>query len=430
MFKNILKKLIPPLIISWYHKILAYLAMIIYLDPSAKLIVIGVTGTNGKSTVVNLIGEILNYAEQKTGWTSTTNFSIGKNSWLNDKKMTMLGRFQTQSFLKKCVKEKCKYVIIETSSEGIKQYRHLGINYDMIVFTNLTPEHIESHGSYELYKQTKGRLFKHLTNKRTKLIDKTVIVNDDDLNADYFLSFKADRKITYSIKNDSEFRAKNIELTSNGTIFKIEDETFKTNLLGSVNIYNSLAAISVCKILKVDDQKIREALLKYQGVPGRFEFINQGQNFKVMVDYAPEIESMNKLYETIKLFDFNKIIHVLGSCGGGRDLARRPVLGKIAALNADYVIITNEDPYDDDPLEIIDQVATGALNNGKTLDQDLFKILDRKEAVTKALSLAKENDLVLITGKGSEQAICIEHGKKIPWDDRQIIKELLKFKTK
>ena len=428
MLKSILKKIIHTWIISWYHKILAYLAMIIYLNPSSKLIIIGVTGTNGKSTVVNLIGEILNKAGHKTGWTSTTNFSIGDKSWLNDKKMTMLGRFQTQSFLKKCLKEKCKYVVIETSSEGIKQSRHLGINYDIALFTNLTPEHIESHGSFEKYKEAKGKLFKHLSSRKRKSIDKTIIVNSDDLNADYFLSFKAERKITFSINNNSEFKAKNIELTSNGTIFNLEQETFKTNLLGNVNVYNCLATISVCKILKVDDQKIREALLKYKGVPGRFEFINEGQNFKVMVDYAPEIESMKKLYETVKLFKYNKIIHVLGSCGGGRDLARRPVLGKLAATNADYVIITNEDPYNDDPIEIINQVSLGAENNGKVLNQNLFKIIDRNEAIKKALSLASPNDLVLITGKGSEQAICLEHGKKMPWDDRKIVKELLSSK--
>ena len=144
-----------------------------------------------------------------------------------------------------------------------------------------------------------------------------------------------------------------------------------------------------------------------------------------MVDYAPEPESMKRLYETLSIFNFNKIIHVLGSCGGGRDKSRQPVLGQLAADQADYVIVTNEDPYDDEPQKIIDNVAISAQSNGKVLDKNLFKILDRREAIKKALSLAGENDLVLITGKGSEQFICIAGGKKIPWDDRQVVKELL-----
>ena len=161
-------------------------------------------------------------------------------------------------------------------------------------------------------------------------------------------------------------------------------------------------------------------------MPGRFEWIETNKNFKVMVDYAPEPESMKKLYETLKIFQFKKIIHVLGSCGGGRDASRRPILGKLSAQNAEYVIVTNEDPYDDDPQKIIDDVAQGAIDNGKILNQNLFKILDRREAIKKALSLAQAGDLVLITGKACEQYICVAHGKKIPWDDRKVVRELLK----
>lgn len=428
--KNLIKKLLPPLFIDFYHKILALFAVIIYRFPSNKLIVVGVTGTNGKSTVVNIIGQILKEADFKVAWTSTTNFYLNGKEWLNDQKMTMLGRFKTQKFLSDCVKAGCHYAIIETSSEGIKQYRHLGINYDIAVFTNLTPEHLESHGSFENYKKVKGKLFKHLTQRPRKkingqLIEKIIIANRDDANADYFLNFKADKKLAFSINQLSSFQATDIKLESNGTIFSIDNKVYRTNLLGKVNIYNSLAAIAVAKTQNIIDEKIKTALIKYRGVPGRFEFIDEGQPFKVMVDYAPEPESMKHLYETLGLFKFNKIIHVLGSCGGGRDKARRPILGKLAGEKADVVIVTNEDPYDDDPQQIIDDVAAGAINVGKILNENLFKILDRKEAIKKALSLTQANDLVLITGKGSEQFICVANGKKIPWDDRRTVKELL-----
>ncbi|MCX6785839.1 MAG: UDP-N-acetylmuramoyl-L-alanyl-D-glutamate--2,6-diaminopimelate ligase [Candidatus Komeilibacteria bacterium] len=428
--KTLLKKLLPPSVIDRYHKILALFAASLYDNPSNKLIVIGVTGTNGKSTVVNLIGKILEEAGNKVGWASTANFRIAGLEWLNDKKMTMPGRFQMQRLLNQMAAADCQYAIIETSSEGIKQHRHLGINYDIIIFTNLTPEHLEAHGGFENYKKAKGELFAHLTRRPHKtingrIIDKTIIVNADDQNAGYYLSFKADKKIKFSLNNPSDFKAEAIELKSNGTLFTVNNSSYRTNLLGRVNIYNCLAAIAVAKTQHLPEATIKEIFLKYQGLPGRFEWINTGKNFKVMADYAPEPESMKKLYETLQIFHFNNIVHVLGSCGGGRDKARRPILGKLAAANAQYIIVTNEDPYDDDPVEIIDNVAEGALEQGKILNQNLFKIADRREAIKKALSLAQENDLILLTGKGCEQYICVAKGKKIPWDDRKAVKELL-----
>ncbi|OGY94539.1 MAG: hypothetical protein A3J95_03245 [Candidatus Komeilibacteria bacterium RIFOXYC2_FULL_45_12] len=346
--------------------------------------------------------------------------------------MTMLGRFKTQKFLRAMVKAGCGYAVIETSSEGIKQHRHLGLNYDIAVFTNLTPEHLESHGGFENYQQAKGELFRHLTQRRKKtlngrMVDKTIIVNADDQNAPYFLNFPADKKITYAINRPADYRATDIELRSNGAIFTVNGSAFKSNLYGHVNIYNELAALAVAKSQQVNDDQIRLALMQFKSMPGRFEFIEEASalGFKVMVDYAPEPESMKQLYETLKIFDFNKIIHVLGSCGGGRDKARQPILGNLAATRAQNVIVTNEDPYDDNPMTIIDNVAQGAIEAGKVLNENLFKILNRHDAIAYALSLARAGDLVLITGKGCEQFICVAHGKKIPWDDREAVKELL-----
>jgi UDP-N-acetylmuramyl-tripeptide synthetase len=442
--KKLLKKFTPKFIVSWYHMSLAILAMVIYGNPSKKLIIIGVTGTNGKSTTVNLISTILEQAGFNIGSISTIEFKIIDKVWLNDLKMTMPGRFYLQKFLKQLVEKNCQYVVIETSSEGITQYRHLGINYDMVVFTNLTPEHLESHGGFENYKKAKGKLFKHLTKKtkkkiNNKLIDKTIIVNKDSQHADYFLNFPADKKITYSIKNSSDFQANNVEYSSESTEFFIQKNFFKTYLIGEYNLYNILAAIAVARSQNIDTSIIKHAIFNPRQIPGRLEFIENDKNFQILVDYAPEPESMKKLYKTLTLFNFKKIIHVLGSAGGGRDKSRRPILGEIAIKNANVIIITNEDPYDENPQAIIDQVAKGAkdylkklsakdsLNDNNNLNLPrIYKILDRKEAIKKALSLASSEDLVLITGKGCEQAICVENGKKIPWDDREIIRELLK----
>lgn len=433
--KELIKKFIPGFLLRFYHKTLALVANVVYGFPSNKMVVIGVTGTNGKSTTVHLIAQMFEGAGFKVGSASTVGFKIADKEWLNKKKMTMLGRFALQKMLRQMVRAGCKYAVIETSSQGIEQSRHLGVNYDVALFTNLTPEHIEAHGGFENYKKAKGKFFRHLTAKPRKVIDgkevpKVSIVNFDDEHAKYFSDFPADKKFGYGIKKQAELSAKNIESESGGSRFTVNGVNFEIGLSGHFNIYNTLAAAAVGLSQGLDLNKISETLQKVRGVPGRMEFINEGQDFKVLVDYAPEPASMTKLYETVRSSHFTanggKIIHVLGSAGGGRDKSRRPVLGRLAAENANYVIITNEDPYDEDPTEIINQVAAGAI--GKVENENLFKILDRGEAIAKAIDLAHDGDLVIITGKGSEQAICVANNKKIPWDDREKVREILKNK--
>jgi UDP-N-acetylmuramoyl-L-alanyl-D-glutamate--2,6-diaminopimelate ligase len=457
IFLNRLKRLIPKKLFKFlqplYHFILSGLAALYYCHPSEELIVIGVTGTTGKTTCVYLIAKILESAGYKTGFTSTAMFNDGRSEWLNDKKMTMAGRFFMQKMLRTMVKNKCQYAIVETTSEGIAQFRHRFINYDILVYTGLYPEHIESHGSFEKYKLAKGKLFFHLKRCHTKYINenhrvvkaesglkkinlqrikKTIIGNGDDENLNFFMSYWADRKIIYSTgKNTSPakdmeiFNYGSIKSDSQGISFVLDKNRFNLNLLGAFNACNAMAAIclGISQALSID--KIKDGIQKIKGIPGRLEIINEGQNFTVIVDYAFEPKAVEKLYETISLFKHEKIIHVLGSCGGGRDIARRPELGKIAGANADFVIITNEDPYDDDPNIIIDQISLGAEAKGKRINKDLFKILDRHEAINKAISLAAENDIIIITGKGSEQAICVANGNKLPWDDRTVVRGLL-----
>ncbi|OGL64616.1 hypothetical protein A3H11_02820 [Candidatus Uhrbacteria bacterium RIFCSPLOWO2_12_FULL_47_10] len=463
--KQVLRKFVPKTVLGWYHLALAKIAAAWYWRPSEKMVVIGVTGTNGKSTTVNLIARILEEAcsakaellpnqssalRHCVGLTSTVNFKVGEKEWLNPTKMTMLGRFALQKLLRDMVDAGCKYAVVETSSEGIKQYRHRGINYDVAVFTNLTPEHIESHGGFENYKKAKGELFRHLTRMPRKpaqifvsqkfqsgKIPKISVVNGDDQYAEYFLQFPADGKWIYGlgkIATASGLAMTNlvghdVHMDATGSRFVVDGVELKLKLLGEFDVYNALAAIAVARALGVDLQICKTALEKVEGVPGRLERIDEGQNFTVIVDYAPEPASLQALYRVVKMLPHNRVIHVLGSTGGGRDRSRRGVLGKIAAKHADTVIVTNEDPYDDDPMEIIEEVARGAreckMKNVKCKMIELLRILDRKEAIAKALSLAQQNDLVLITGKGAEQAMCVAGGKKIPWDDREVVKTLL-----
>ncbi|MDD5071347.1 MAG: UDP-N-acetylmuramyl-tripeptide synthetase [Patescibacteria group bacterium] len=466
---HIIKRLIPRKIFKAlqpaYHFIFSFSAALFYRFPSEKLIVIGITGTTGKTTSAYLISKMLKAAGHKVGYTSTAMFSDGEKEWLNDRKMTMPGRFFTQKILRQMVKHKCQYAIIETTSEGIRQFRHRFINYDSLIFTGLYPEHIESHGSFVDYKKAKGELFKHLKRgkikyadnekcvcssdsgiKRTDLnrVKKIIIANGDDKEVKYFLDFWAEERMVYTKKGDlglpkaEEIKYSEVFAGREGTSFFVNNRRPSHNqshrqggaggasskinlrLLGEFNAANAMVAVCVGLSEGLDMKKIKEGLENVAGVPGRFEKIEAGQNFTVIVDYAFEPKAVAKLYETVELIPRGKIIHVLGSAGGGRDKARRPKLGVLAGRHADYIIITNEDPYDENPQTIIDEVARGVKSSKK-----VFKILDRREAIRKALSLAEENDIVLITGKGSEQAICAANGEKIKWDDREVAKEEL-----
>jgi len=445
-----------------YHFLLSLIASVWYGWPSNELIVIGVTGTTGKTTSVYLISKILASAGYKTGFTSTAIFNDGQTEWLNNKKMTMAGRFFTQKMLKKMLKNNCQYAVIETTSQGVEQFRHKFINYDILIFTGLYPEHIEAHGGFENYKKAKGKLFQHLKQCKTKYandkkrvvkaengfkkiganrVKKTIIANGDDKYADFFLSFWAESKYICTNKygyppaggtnlaNDKMHIVKysDINPSQNGVSFKVDEAEIKLNLLGEYNAANAMTAVCLGLSQEINLEKIKVGLEKIKGIPGRMEIIkNVEPAFTVIVDYAYESEALKKIYGTILRLDHNKVIHVLGSAGGGRDAARRPKLGALAGEKADIVIAANEDPYDDDPKLIIDQVAIGAVNAGKVENENLFKIEDRREAIKKALSLAGEADIVLITGKGCEQAICVAGGVKIPWDDRRVVEEELK----
>lgn len=452
IYNSFLKRLIPG-----YHFAINWLADFYYRQPSQQLIVIGITGTTGKTTSVLLTAELLRSAGYKVGYTSTAMFSDGQRNWLNDQKMTMVGRFFTQKLLRQMVDNGCHYAIIETTSQGILQYRHRFINYDTVIFTGLYPEHIEAHGSFDNYRRVKGRLFAHLRrcsykycdhNRRVQKIDnnfkrvsldkiaKIVVANLDDDYVPYFLNFGADQAFGYTqnLKDKQELawpdflkilNYDQIESDIHGTSFVCQGQSLHLPILGSFNAANAMNAIAVAISQDIDWPVIRSSLGAIIGLAGRLEIIDQGQPFSVIVDYAYEPVALAKIYETIELVPHRKIIHVLGSAGGGRDIARRPKLGQIAGKLADFVIVTNEDPYDDDPRLIIDQVAVGAEHAGKKYDKNLFTILDRREAIARALSLAQKGDIVLITGKGSEQAICLAAGRQMPWDDRQVVREEL-----
>lgn len=438
-----LKKRLPKPLLQLYHWALAYLAAAWYAWPSKKLIVIGVTGTNGKTTVTNLIARILEEAGEKVGLTSTVNFRISGKDVLNDKKMTMPGRFFLQKMLHRMVEAECRYAIIETSSQGLEQFRHLGIEYDVAVFTNLTPEHIEAHGGFDNYKNAKLKLFHHLVRHRRKAmplrgdVKKTIVANLESEHAWDFLDAPADKKYGFLADGAEKpaghaawpmavVKAMDVRLRPDGSSFVVRETRFDLKMPGRYNVLNAMAAISVGLSQGIPLETMARGLAKVDNVPGRFERIDEGQDFSVIVDYAPEPEALRQAYAAVSRLPHKKIIHVLGSAGGGRDVARRPILGALAGEKADIVIVTNEDPYDDDPRLIIEQVAAGAVESGKKDGESLFKIDDRREAIARAIALASTGDIVLLTGKGAEQAMVGRGGKMTPWDERTVARELVR----
>lgn len=422
-----LKSHIPETWLRPYHHLLAHLAAIWYGHPSRELIVIGVTGTNGKTTTSYLIAKALEASGFQTGCTTTALMKVGEREWINRTKMTMPGRFFIQRMLRDMVKAGCRYAVIETSSQGITQFRHVGVDYDIAVFTNLTPEHIEAHGGFENYKQAKAALFQAVAKAPPKMVGgssvpKALVLNREDAHAAFYAAQAPNIPcIWYGLNPaNADVAPKNVTYQALTTDFTVDGASVSLHLSGRHNLENGLASLAVCRTLGVNMKAAAGSLSAVMAVPGRLERVDLGQPWTVIIDYAYEPEALARCIEALKFMPHRRLVHVLGSCGGGRDRARRPLLGAFAAKHADIAIITNEDPYDDDPASIIQEIANGALENGKKLGDDLFMIQDREEAIKKAMHLANPGDLVLLTGKGCEPWICVANGEKLPWNERAV----------
>jgi UDP-N-acetylmuramoyl-L-alanyl-D-glutamate--2,6-diaminopimelate ligase len=411
-----IKRLIPThlfhLLQPPYHYLLALIGAIYYRFPSKEITVIGVTGTKGKSTVVELLNAILEADGRRTAVAGTIRFKIGEKSERNMYKMTMPGRFFIHQFLRKAVNAGCDVAIIEMTSQGVLQYRHKFIHLDALVFTNISPEHIESHGSYEKYILAKLELARALLDSQKR--PRYMIANRDDEQGSRFLDTKVEHTLPYGL-TDLELHTlgkEDISLVMQGT-------TLRVPLIGLFNVYNVLAAITATRALGVPVKTIHAALEKLSPIKGRVERFKspKGAERKItaVVDYAHTPDSLEKLYQA---FENIPKVCILGNTGGGRDTWKRPEMGRIASEYCDRVILTNEDPYDESPDKIIADMVRGIEDESK-----LSIIMDRRKAIHTALSEAPDGSVVIISGKGTDPYIMGPHNTKTPWSDAKVVQQ-------
>lgn len=409
---------------------MSFLGNLLFSFPSRRIFVVGVTGTKGKSTVLELMNAILEEAGKKTALLSSLRFKVCNQDQKNLTDNTMPGRFAIAWFLRKAVRADCQYALIEVTSQGIVQHRHNFIDWDAAVLVNLTPEHIEAHGSFEKYREAKVSFFEYLSRSNKK--QQYFFINEEDSNRHYFekaAQLAPRGKIKFFSRNQfiKQEIGSHYDLSSQKSRRLIADW-----LMADFNLENAAVAVAFARSQKIGWSTIKRALDNFRGVPGRLEFI-QKNPFAIVIDYAHTPESLKEIYKTLRPEYLNpraggSLVCVLGSAGGGRDTWKRPIMGKIAAQYCDKIILTDEDPYDENPREIIKQIENGFLEAvpSQLKPQNYFKILDRKKAIKKAISLAQKGDVVVITGKGSESWLHLAKGKKISWNEREVVEEVLR----
>jgi UDP-N-acetylmuramoyl-L-alanyl-D-glutamate--2,6-diaminopimelate ligase len=397
------------------HLAEAFLLNVINGFPGRGFKVIGVTGTNGKTTTSFMIQKMLHEAGYKVGLMSTVGYGVGDDIQPQLHHMTNVSVPELMQRLKWMKKQGVEWLVLETTSHALAQYRVFGVPYSVAVMTNVTHEHLAYHGTFERYRDAKRRLFK-LANKNKKGL-RIGVINADDPSAELFAR-DVERPLTYGI-NGGDVHATDINASPSGNdyVATFEGQKFNihTDLPGSFNVYNSLAVVAVGIALRLNVQQIERGIAALKGVEGRMTRIDEGQNFDVIVDYAHSPDSFEKLFKDLKPVVKGKLIVLFGSLGGG-DKGKRPLQGELAGKYADEVIICQEDDRQEDPAQIMNDIAAGVEKTGKVRDQNLFLIHDRTEAINFAVKRAGQGDTVLLLGKGHEKTIEDAEGEH-PWDE-------------
>ena len=407
-------------------------AAALYGHPTRAMEVIGVTGTDGKTTTTNLIDAIFSAAGRRTGLMSTVDFKIGETRWLNNSRFTTLEAPEVQALLARMRDEGVQTAIVETTSSGLELKRVWGVEYDVAVVTNITSEHLEVHGTLENYRRAKAMLFEAVDPSREKSLPFTparaCVLNADDTSFEYLKPFCRAPIISYGIEHAAMVMATDVRLDANGTRFRLRmpdgaEHEIRTPLVAKFNVSNCLAALAVGYAEKIPTPVMAEALERFAGVSGRMERIGGSQPFTVVVDYAHTAESLAKVLDVLRPVTTGRLIALFGSAGD-RDRVKRPEMGSVAARKADFAVITDEDPREEDALSILREIAEGAENAGAREHERYECIVGRRDAIAAAFRMARPGDTVLLAGKGHEQSIVIGR-EKLPWDDRVVAREEL-----
>ena len=390
-----------------------------YGFPGRRLTVIGVTGTNGKTTTSFMIWKMLNAAGRKTGLMTTVGWGVDEIHEQVEHMTTVDSGLLNQR-IKKIVDAGADYLVLELTSHALAQHRAIGVPIDIAVMTNVTHEHLDYHKTFERYRDAKRKLFK---------VARYGVINADDPTAEYFES-DIDDYITYGIEY-GDMKAENIKLSPYGVSYQIpkfKKLEIETRIGGSFNVYNSLACVAVGKRLGLSDEEIQRGIYALTSVEGRMVKIDEGQDFTVIMDYAYTPDAFEKLFPDMKKATKGRLIVMFGSAGGRRDPSKREPMGVIAGKHADIVMLTEEDDRDTPGMEIIEQIAGGARTSGKKDGKDLFMELDRPSAILKCCEMAKAGDTVLFLGKGNEKTIERADGAHAYYEEDEIRKALKKIK--
>jgi len=402
---------------------LAELSSAFYGYPSRHLKMIGITGTNGKTTISFLVESILRKAGYKVGVIGTVEARINGRSL--PVKLTTPESSELQELLSKMLKEGVTHVVMEVSSHSLELYRTHGCEFDVAIYTNLTHDHLDFHGNMQNYLKAKMKLFEKLGKGYKK--DVTAVINVDDPYGKKIMTYVDGNILTYGAVNNANLSASNIETSIDKMTFELGsfNSKFKisTGLIGSYNAYNIMAALLCGKAFGLSYEQMKGAVEGLKYIPGRFERVDAGQKFPVIVDFAHSPDSLTKLLETVRPLTKGKLILVFG-CPGERDRTKRPMMGGIAVKMTDFTFITTDDPHGEPPDRIIAEIEAGVVKAGGKSGKNYKKIEDRREAIGQALRLAHPDDAVVIAGRGHEK-FQDYNGTKVPIDDREVVKEVL-----
>ena len=410
----------PQVVVPDTRQALALMASTLYGHPSREMVVIGVTGTDGKTTTTTMIHQMLASAGRRAGSMSTVDIRLGDVVDANDSRQTTLEALEIQQQLARMRDGGLHYAIIETSSHGLALQRVIGVDYDVAVFTNIAHEHLDFHKTIEAYREAKAQLIDLTAGSARKGIEKTSVLNRDDPSYAYLVKRPIARQITYGVQLDADLKANRVEATADG--LRIEASTpvgpltLRLKLSGRWNAANALAAGAAGVAVGLTLDEIRLGLESYRGVSGRMERVDLGQPFAVIIDYAHTPQSLEKVLRELRPITRGKLIAVFGSAGD-RDREKRPWMGEIAARLTDYAVFTNEDPREEDAMTILSEIAAGAEEVGWTEGEQYARIEDRRQGIAHAVRKAGPGDTILLAGKGHERSILIGRGKE-PWDER------------